>query len=85
MLEVFDAYGRAYNELILSSTYWNDHLPHSIEAFYFHCGGAREAEAHLTRAAFLLAYNVTEAWRFPVVCIDVTNWQQPFLLVHRHG
>ena len=44
---------RGYNEVIVSSAYWDAHLPEIIEAFVFVGDSTRAAAAH---AAFIEAY-----------------------------
>ena len=78
MIEQYSRLGTGYNELILSAVHWNEHLPHTIEAFFCSCG-VQEAETHArsTHAAFLRHFQLT-AEDVPLLCLDSTNWDRPF-------
>lgn len=91
MLEMYNKHGgpsnwapMKYNEFILSSKYWNDHLPDTIQAIYYHCNGNKargKDEAVKMRHAFLKEYALEhDDSRVPLLCIDKNNWEYPFRL-----
>merc|ERR1712032_863101 len=73
-----------YNELVIGTRPEQWPLPKSIEAFFYMGApcvvGNCDAECAKTRtrhAAFLKAFNITSA-RVPFLCLDTTDWQNPF-------
>jgi hypothetical protein len=68
-----------YNEIIVSAEHWNDHLPRTIEAFFFHCWGGGEAAARDAHRAFQEEFGVS-AEEVPLLCLDASDWEYPFEL-----
>ena len=57
-----------YNEIIIDSKHWREHLPECVEAVF----GNR-----VHHEAFLKAFGLTEETH-PFLALDVTNWEPPF-------
>ena len=57
-----------YNEIIIDSKHWREHLPECVEAVF----GNR-----VHHEAFLKAFGLTEETH-PFLALDVTNWEAPF-------
>ena len=77
-----------YNEVIVDAAFKDEHLPHSIEAFFYvdgckgqavlgrKCSG-RDAAAE-AQAAFLAKFAPLEAEAAPLLRLRPTNWDAPF-------
>ena len=61
-----------YNEMVLDTIYWRDHLPQAVEAFV----GSGE-KARTAHRAFLSEYGLAEA-EVPLLQLDLSNWEAPF-------
>ena len=69
-------YRAPYNEFIVHAKNWNDRLPNTIEAFYFHCGSfdpGPENWIRSVRLAFLKEYSL-ESWKVPLLCLNIDQW-----------
>ena len=64
-----------YNEMVLDTEYWRNHLPQAVEAFVG--TGPKARDAH---RAFLSEYGLAEA-DVPLLQLDLSNWEAPFSLV----
>ena len=72
-----EKFSRQYNEFIVDGFYWNQNLPHSIEAIVIGDGGKAKASALHQR--FLEAYSLT-AEQVPLVSYHPKNEDEPFVL-----
>ena len=80
-----------YNEAILNSKHHNDHLPHSVEAFFTMRGAVQSAQTDLgygfvidvlsAYKSFLRAFELRPT-QVPLLEFDPHNWKEPFTQVH---
>ena len=81
-------YHSGYNEVILSSSEWNTHLPHAVEAFFVldenHADGDQTGRLGINvrqaRKAFLAEYGLEPA-AVPLLLMDPWNWDEPFIVL----
>ena len=70
-----------YNEIVIDSRWWDDHLPHSIEFMYYGTKDASVAKmAREAHRAFVERYRLDED-AFPLVEMDKDDWRAPFKVV----
>ena len=66
--------GKKYNEFVVSSKFWNERLPGTIEAIYYNCQGENgKGQAITLREAFIDNFKL-EPWKVPLLCLDVRDW-----------
>jgi hypothetical protein len=73
-----DKNSRQYNEFVVDGFYWNQHLPHSIEAIVI--GEDGKAKASALHQKFLAAYPQLTAKDVPLVSFHPNNEDEPFVL-----
>ena len=67
-----------YNEFVVSSKFWNERLPGTIEAIYYKCKGEKgKGQAITLREAFIKHFKL-EPWKVPLLCLDIHDWDYPF-------
>ena len=73
------AHNGAYTEVIIDALYWEQHLPDSVEAFYYAAGTPAEQIEHIrqVRHDFLQHYHLDGASN-PLLVLDAENWDTPF-------
>ena len=70
---------RCWNEVIISAKWSEDHLPESIEAFFYPVDVSEEQYRYIrtVHRDFLEFYGLSDLDK-PLLEFDASNWQQPF-------
>ena len=73
------AHNSHYNEVIIDSVNWSDHLPTSIEAFFYVVGSDDIVIRQIRRwhSTFVAAYGLSDD-DCAILELDPSNWQAPF-------
>jgi len=73
-----------YNEVVVNSRRYNEHLPHAVDAFFLIKGWENANVIYDTVAAhrtFLATYKLAES-EVPLLVLDPSNWETPFSAYH---
>ena len=69
----------SYNEVVVDSMFWSEHLPEAVEAIFYSAGAPESAisAARVAHQRFLARYGIS-ADTFPLLVLDRANWESPF-------